>query len=127
MLLECRVNDTRNQIKRLTWVESATTGFLYYRSGRDSSAKRCMKDRALNWWSGSSNILYINSTQLTDSGNYTCSVKIKGTPVEDAKTQLFVYSEYVLNFCLLFPALSNILLINWVVLSGSFTSPINET
>ena len=97
-MLECRTGHERSAIKRLTWGERKTPGVLYfYRNKRPpADLQLYLRGRGVVWWSDStniSNIMYINSTRLTDSGNYTCDVKILRGPTENVKKPLVVYGE----------------------------------
>ena len=97
LLLECRVNHTVSVISRLFWEESSNKNFMcLYRFDVADGPVRCMNNRALSWWSGSSNYLYINRTQLSDSGHYTCTVKIGNGPLTVMTKEVVVYSEFIL-------------------------------
>ena len=100
-MLECRTGHELSAIKRLTWGESSITGHLYlyrYRHNKPSADLLLyLKGRGVDWWSDNSNVMYINSTRLTDSGNYTCSVKTQND-YELAKRPLVVYGECSLFF-----------------------------
>ena len=97
LLLECRFNHTLNN-DSLTWeLHISNKTFLYFNTS--GGPKRCLKNKAWNWWAGNSNYLYLNSTQLSDSGKYTCSVKIRNVPLMMLRTQIVVYSEYMLFSC----------------------------
>ena len=97
-MLECRTGHELSAIKRLTWGKSGTTGHLYlYKGPPSADLLLYLRGRGVDWWSDNSNVMYINSTRLTDSGNYTCSVKTQNHH-ESAKRPLVVYGECSLFF-----------------------------
>ena len=100
LLLECRVTHALNIYSLIWGLRTSTKTFMYvYTSGGAYAPKRCLEYRAWNWWTGNSNYLYLNSTQLSDSGNYTCTVKIQNVPLVIVRKEIVVYSEYILFLC----------------------------
>ena len=96
-LLECRVSHPLNLIRRVTWnMGSNKENMCIYKPMNDDGSKSCMQGRALTWWSANSSYFYLNSTQLSDSGKYTCTVKIRGFSLTTSTKTVVVYSEYVL-------------------------------
>ena len=97
LLVECGIRQPLNDVERVTWGTSSIKNRLCSYSPTSAEGSRsCMQGRALTWLSGNSSYLYVNSTQLSDSGNYTCSVKIKNQKLMTAYKTVVVYGEYIL-------------------------------
>ena len=97
LLMECRVNHTLNITRLVSWgIHSTKTSLCFYDPRSDEGSKSCMQGRALTWMSANSSYFYLNSTQLSDSGKYACTVKITGFPRTMSTKTVVVYSEYIL-------------------------------
>ena len=97
LLVECGTSQPLNAVERVTWGVIATKNRLcsYYPRSTEGSMS-CLQGRALTWLSGNSSYLYLNSTRLSDSGNYTCNVKIKNQKLMTAYKTVVVTGEYIL-------------------------------
>ena len=99
LLLECRVNHPLHITRRVYWfISSFKRSLCRYIPRINEGSKSCMHGRALIWWSTKSSYFYLNSTQLSDSGQYHCGVRIIGFSRTTSTKTVVVYSEYVLIF-----------------------------